>query len=221
VPFENLDISTGTLISLNPDRIFTKIVEDRRGGFCFECNGLFFFLLKELGFNVRLCSARIVVDGTPTNEFGHMIIIANLMGPILVDVGNGQSCRDPIPLNDPSPRFAEGVEYRVCPAPGEYDGKGYALELRTGNEEFRQRYLFSTQEYQLADFEDMCQYHQSSPNSLFTAGRLVTRARPGGRVTLAKNTLTTIQGNNISHREIPESEVNDLLLSTFDIGLGA
>src|SRR5499427_10761961 len=59
VPFENLDIGLGRTIALEEDRLFDKIVTRRRGGFCYELNGLFSALLRSLGFNVTMVSARV------------------------------------------------------------------------------------------------------------------------------------------------------------------
>ena len=54
VPFENLSIHSGEPIVLNEDALFAKIVEQKRGGFCYECNGLFAGLLRALGFEVAM-----------------------------------------------------------------------------------------------------------------------------------------------------------------------
>ena len=54
IPFENLDIYTGKGISLDLEDIYQKIVLNRRGGFCYELNYLFHWLLNELGFNSRM-----------------------------------------------------------------------------------------------------------------------------------------------------------------------
>src|SRR4051794_25362765 len=62
VPFENLDIHLGRPIRLDPGAFFRKIVGERRGGFCYELNGLFAELLAALGFEVSLLSAR-AADG--------------------------------------------------------------------------------------------------------------------------------------------------------------
>src|SRR5579859_3200412 len=56
VPFENLDISLGREIILDEAALFHKIVEQRRGGFCYELNGLFASLLRALGFKVTMLS---------------------------------------------------------------------------------------------------------------------------------------------------------------------
>ena len=61
VPFENLDIHLGHPIVLGEAHLFNKIVNHRRGGFCYELNGLFAALLRELGFEVL---------GFPCNDFG-------------------------------------------------------------------------------------------------------------------------------------------------------
>lgn len=57
VPFENLSIHSNQSIVLEDDVLFTKVIENRRGGFCYELNGLFAALLRELGFNVAMLSA--------------------------------------------------------------------------------------------------------------------------------------------------------------------
>src|ERR1044071_5671872 len=59
VPFENLSIHSQQPIVLQDEALFTKIVERRRGGFCYECNGLFAALLRALGFKVTMLSAEV------------------------------------------------------------------------------------------------------------------------------------------------------------------
>jgi N-hydroxyarylamine O-acetyltransferase len=59
VPFENLSIHYGQPIILQEDALFNKIVRLRRGGFCYELNGLFAWLLRQLGFQVTLLSAEV------------------------------------------------------------------------------------------------------------------------------------------------------------------
>src|SRR4051794_33731222 len=58
VPFENLDIGRGRRLSLALPDLFDKIVTRRRGGFCYELNGLFGWLLESLGYRVTHLSAR-------------------------------------------------------------------------------------------------------------------------------------------------------------------
>src|SRR5258706_4705129 len=91
VPFENLDIHLGRDIVLDETRLFDKIVRQKRGGFCYELNGLFAELLGELGFRVTLLSARVVNDGQVGPEFDHLALRVDLDRPWLCDVGFGDS----------------------------------------------------------------------------------------------------------------------------------
>jgi N-hydroxyarylamine O-acetyltransferase len=93
VPFENLDIHSKTPIELDVSRIFEKVVNYNRGGFCYELNGLFYELLRLLGFNVKMVSARVYNTDKKTisQEFDHLAIIAKIdLVDYLVDVGFGE-----------------------------------------------------------------------------------------------------------------------------------
>lgn len=68
VPFENLDIHRGKEIALDLPRLFQKVITMKRGGFCYELNGLFHWLLHELGFKVRMVSGRVYDRNR--NDFG-------------------------------------------------------------------------------------------------------------------------------------------------------
>ncbi len=107
IPFENLDIGLGRPIVLNEAALFDKIVIRRRGGFCYELNGLFAAMLRELGFDVTLLSAEVArEDGGYSPPFDHLTLMVKINGTAwLADVGFGASFLEPIPLdlNTPSP----------------------------------------------------------------------------------------------------------------------
>src|SRR5215216_6410072 len=76
VPFENLDIHLGRPIVLEQQALFAKIVTRRRGGFCYELNGLFALLLRDLGFDVTLLAAGVArADGSFGPEFDHLTLL--------------------------------------------------------------------------------------------------------------------------------------------------
>jgi N-hydroxyarylamine O-acetyltransferase len=76
VPFENLDIQLGRPILLEQDALFDKIVTRRRGGFCYELNGLFALLLRGLGFEVTLLAAGVArAAGGFGPEFDHLTLL--------------------------------------------------------------------------------------------------------------------------------------------------
>jgi arylamine N-acetyltransferase len=99
VPFENLEISLGRKIVCDEPSFLRKIVDRRRGGFCYELNGAFAALLRELGFEVTLLSARVPREsGGSTPEFDHLALRVDLEEPWLADVGFGESFLDPLRL---------------------------------------------------------------------------------------------------------------------------
>ncbi len=82
VPFENLDIHIGRPITCDESRFLYKIVDERRGGFCYELNGAFAALLRALGFHVTLLSARVTrANGSDGPEFDHLTLRVDFRAP--------------------------------------------------------------------------------------------------------------------------------------------
>ena len=101
VPFENLDIQAGRPIVLDRERLFDKIVRRRRGGFCYELNGLLATFLEEMGFRVTLLSAGVAREtGGFSPEFDHLALCIHLESDWLADVGFGESILDPVPFGN-------------------------------------------------------------------------------------------------------------------------
>src|SRR5690242_11442785 len=101
VPFENLSIHLGEPIELTEEALFGKIVRRRRGGFCYELNGLFAALLRSLGYDAALHAAQVVrPDGTLGPPLDHAAIVVSLdEEEWLVDVGFGRFSRHPLRLS--------------------------------------------------------------------------------------------------------------------------
>ena len=201
VPFENLDIHLGRQIDLTSESIYEKIVSRRRGGFCYECNILFFNLLNDLGFQAEYLSARMVKGSTIGPEYDHMVILVNLEHDYLVDVGNGQSCREPLRIDGTNRAISEGYTYRVSTY-----NKAYALYYKQTDTAWAPRFLFTLTPKDRAEFSGMCHYHQTSPESVFTQRRLVTIATKEGRVTLTDMRLIITKGNDIQERVLTSED---------------
>jgi N-hydroxyarylamine O-acetyltransferase len=185
VPFENLDIGLGRPIVLDEAALFAKIVERHRGGFCYELNGLFAALLRALGFQVTLLSARDVQpDGRLGPEFDHLTLRVDLVEPWLVDVGWGDCFLEPLRLDWPGAQPDHGRTYRIVAA-----GPARRLQQRTADDGWQDLYQFTLQPRAWADFGPMCRYHQTAPESIFTQRRTCTRATPTGRVTISDRRL--------------------------------
>lgn len=190
VPFENLDIHLGVPIILDLDRLFRKIVLNRRGGFCYELNGLFAALLAELGFRVTLLSARVVGEAIPLGpEFDHMTLMVTCPADgdgvrWLCDVGFGDSFLSPLRLDDRSDQVDDLRAYRL-----EDEDDYLWLWQRDYDGHWNRQYRFTLIPRQMADFAPMCEFQQSSPSSPFTHKRVAARATPTGRVTVRDNRL--------------------------------
>jgi N-hydroxyarylamine O-acetyltransferase len=99
IPFEALDVQLGRVPSLEPEAIFDKIVERRRGGWCYEMNGLFGAALEAIGFNVtRLACGVMRQDGGDERLGTHLALMVDCDGPWLCDVGFGGGLLEPLPL---------------------------------------------------------------------------------------------------------------------------
>jgi N-hydroxyarylamine O-acetyltransferase len=192
VPFENLDISLGRPIVLNEDAFVRKVVEENRGGFCYELNGALAALLREMGFRVTLLSARAPhKDGSPGPEFDHLTLRVDLDQPWLVDVGFGEGFLEPLPLRAGIEQRQDQGTFRIT-----QEGASLSVERQQHDGSWKTEYLFTLMPRQLEDFADMCHYHQTSPESHFTQKRLCTRATPTGRVTLSDMRLITTENGN-------------------------
>jgi N-hydroxyarylamine O-acetyltransferase len=181
VPFENLSIHAGQPIVLNNEALFTKIVKNRRGGFCYECNGLFAALLRAIGFDVSMLSAEVArAGGGFTPPFAHMTLMVRLEERWLADVGFGESSLEPLLIDERRDQRQATQMYRITP------DDSYLNLLSNDGATWKPEYRFTLQPYQYEDFEPMCHYQQTSPDSHFTQGRICSRAvENGGRITLS------------------------------------
>lgn len=184
VPFENLDIHLGRKIVCDDDSFLQKIVNERRGGFCYELNGAFASLLRAIGFQVTLLSARVArSDGGNSPEFDHLTLRVGLDEPWLVDVGFGDSFLEPLRLKAMVEQPQIGRIYRLKDVEG-----AFGLEVMA-EDKWKREYSFTLQPRQLSEFSDMCHYHQTSRKSHFTRKRICSRPTPEGRITLSDRTL--------------------------------
>jgi N-hydroxyarylamine O-acetyltransferase len=190
VPFENLSIHAGQPIVLEDESLFTKIVEHRRGGFCYEANGLFAALLRALGFDVAMLSAGVAnEDGSFGPDFDHMALMVRLERRWLVDVGFGDSFLEPLLLDERSEQVQGKRAYRILP-----DDARLILLQRDEDKEWKAQYRFTLDAHVYNDYAEMCRYHQTSPQSHFTRARICSRATEEGRVTLSEMRFITTSG---------------------------
>lgn len=184
VPFENLDIPLGEPIDLALPALYQKIVVRRRGGFCFELNGLFGWLLQQLGYGVSMLSARVCRGGQLGPEFEHALLLIDGPQPFIADVGFGDSFQLPLPLVRGNENAQHGTAYRLM---GE--GELWRLEQRQSDGGWKPQYQFSLVARQLQEFAAMARQLSTAPDSSFVRRAICSAPTPGGRVTLSGNRL--------------------------------
>jgi N-hydroxyarylamine O-acetyltransferase len=228
VPFENLDIAAGRPLSLEPDALFDKIVVRHRGGFCYELNGLFAWLLRELGFEVTLLAGQTVDprDGTPGPERAHLVLRVDFEKPWLVDVGWGEAYRSPFALRDGAEHVDPSIgSYRLAERNGRWelveliepDGMARDVHVRIDPAaQWRVAYSFDLRPYELGDFDSTCRWQQTD-SPFFTRQRFCTVATPKGRRTLMDDRLILREGPSRTERRVAEDEVLVLLEELFGV----
>jgi len=215
VPFENLDIPLGHRIELDRASFYDKIVRRGRGGFCYELNGLFAWLLEQVGFRVTLLSGRVYEGERPGPEFDHMTLLVEMEERMIADVGFGDSFIEPLKLG-PGEQIQRGVTYRLSGSDA-----GRVVERRRAGDRWEPQYAFTLTPRRLEEFAAMCHHQQTSPDSVFTRKSVCSLATRDGRITLADGRLIVTSGRDRQERQVKgEEEYRALLKSRFGIDLG-
>jgi N-hydroxyarylamine O-acetyltransferase len=216
VPFENLDIAIGRKIVLDEEAILHKILDQRRGGFCYELNAALAALLRALGFQVTLLSARVSrQSGEDSPEFDHLALRVDLKKPWLADVGFGESFLEPLRLEIGTEQTDPAGKFRLS-----QHGERLLFEKAEPQAKWKPQYSFTAQPRELQDFAARCRYHQTSPDSHFTQNRICSRATRDGRITLSGlKLILTRNGHREEKMLSSENEWSNVLRQHFGITL--
>jgi len=217
IPFENLDIGLKRPIRIDQMSIWEKLIQEKRGGFCYELNGLFAWLLKQIGYDVTYLNARDYHedDNTFGIDFDHLALMVSARGESirwLVDVGWGDTFTQPLDIDSEKWQQQGLRAYRLEPF-----NAGYQLWQRDLDGQLERQYYFDLTPHQFpAEYEATCVYHQTSPQSVFTQKRIISRLTENGRVSLGN--IHLIITTNGQRQETPiqnEAEFHDLLKKHF------
>jgi N-hydroxyarylamine O-acetyltransferase len=218
IPFENFDILLGRGIDLAPQAVFNKLVLKKRGGYCFELNGLFLQALKALGFKARALLARVHLTGTPSGR-GHQLELVSIDGrEWLADVGFGlNSPREPIPMELERPVTTDGQTIRLT------DGGHFGTMYQTIEDgEWKDLYSFDLGYVFPADIAYGNHYTSTHPDTFFTYSRVAGIPFPGGGTTLLDRTLKITTKGKEEVQTLPDSPAYlDALKEHFSIELEA
>lgn len=212
IPFENLDIHYGIPIELDIDKIYQKIIIDKRGGFCYELNGLFYELITALGFNAKRVSARVFnKDKGYGPEFDHLAIIVDINGAeYLADVGFGEFAFAPLQLQPGMIQKDQRGDFII-----ELHDDNYYRVSKIEEGQAIPSYIFSTIPRELSEFEEMCLYQQTSPESHFTQKPIISLPLHGGRISLAGDLLKIKKGEAVFETPVENRKVFEQLLKHY------
>ncbi|WP_239524411.1 arylamine N-acetyltransferase family protein [Halogeometricum borinquense] len=208
--------ATARGIVLSIQALYEKVVERHRGGFCFELNGLFGWLLAELGFDVTRVAARMVSDlELPAN---HHPLLVTLDRTYLVDVGMGAPMlREPVPLGGAGDRDEAGVTWRIVDS--DRPDAEYLLQY-CESDDWQDRYVFDSTRRELDYFAATCDYLQSAPESGFTGDPVVVKSTPDGHAKLKPTVFSRTRRDETDEQSVDEAEYRRLLREAFGIEYG-
>jgi N-hydroxyarylamine O-acetyltransferase len=218
IPFETLDIHNQIPIILKVNLLFQKVIQDHRGGYCYELNVLFHHLLDFCGFDVNLVAGRLHHGNNRFGrEFEHLALIVNLNGrDWLVDVGYGDFSLVPLAVASVEIQ-SDGRNYYQIIDPVMVDGQAYlgVAKWNARKQDFKIDYIFSLTPRVISDFLGMNEFHQTSPESHFARTLICTMPTPEGRITLINNKLIRKENGKRQVKIIQSEDQRDRLLEKY------
>ncbi len=214
IAYENLDIHRDCPLTTDVAQIYEKIVSQQRGGWCFEMNGLFGWVLREVGFDVTLMSSFVGREKTgaiPAGVGDHLILRVDLDKPYLADVGFGNGILAPIPLA--AGTYQQGyLTYKLAHEDDrwwfenhEYGGVGFDFDLEP---------------HQLSDFAASSTHLQTSPESGFVRATVCMRFTPTGFIALRGAVLRRVTAEGATDETINnQSDYERVLGEAFNLHL--
>ena len=214
VPFENIDVYNDKDVSLDVDALFDKIVNRRRGGYCFEMNGFFCAILREMGFPAYGVLTRLSRDGAHYNGYLHRMNLTEADGARWIcDVGYGGDCFiRPLRLEFGVEQTVHGMTYKVVP--GVEDSVEYSVLIKRG-EEFRPLMGFIDRPAKDEDFVICNYYVNHSPASVFRKTIMINQFTDKGRLSLMNLSFTRQERSVTERRELRWEELPEVLKTCF------
>ena len=205
VPYENLDIIRGIPLSLDENDLFRKVVEEGKGGYCFELNGIFGWLLRELGYKVEDKAARYLrgEKEVPMRRHRVLKVTAEDGSVWCCDVGIGEVCpRYPLMLE----LGLEQEQFDECYRFEKNAFLGWVLRDRYKGE-WRDFYSFTEEPQMTKDFVALSFYCEKHPDSPFINGEMFSLKTAEGRITLDGNIFKEFSNGHMTSKECSNEEM--------------
>ncbi|EJV72263.1 N-acetyltransferase [Bacillus mycoides] len=220
IPFENLDVIVGNTNEISKENLQKKILTSSRGGLCYELNTLFYYFLKDRGFNAQLALGTVYKNDSNAwaLEDGHITIIINFDNETyLIDVGIASLVPlVPVPFSG-QPVSSKNGMYRVR---RKDTSKGnYVLERMDVDEEWKVCHAFYNHVIDESIVNEVQKKVIEDEKSIFNKGPIAVKLTDSGHVSLTNTSLTEIIYGEKSKREITGNQYRELLHSLFNIEL--
>lgn len=215
IPFEDLDIYFKKPLQVEIDSLYKKIIVEKRGGFCYELNFLFYNLLKEIGFDCTIVSSRIYDKREVLGcEFDHLSIIVKLEDNWLVDVGYGNLFTVPLKIVDGYVYQDREVTYKIS----QLSESNYILSESKNGYKFKKVYTFDMIPRKIEEFQGQIDFKQYSEESYFVQNRICSIPTEEGRITLFNDKfIKTIGTEKEQHTIQNNTEFYQILKREFDM----
>jgi N-hydroxyarylamine O-acetyltransferase len=214
IPYENLDVQLGRRLTVSPEEAFDKLVTRRRGGWCYEMNGLLRWALETVGFEVLPMTGAIRRDERGDSALGnHLALTVRLDRDYLVEAGLGDGPWEPVPLEEGVHR-EQWRDLRL----ERIDGGWW--RFRNYENSFAASFDFQHQPVDWKVLEQKCNWLQTSPDSVFVQNAVCVRPSATGFTMLVGRVLKTIAKDETTNRTVNSAkEYGDLLASMFGLEL--
>jgi len=219
IPFENLNPFLGLPVSLSPDALVDKLVRHRRGGYCYEQNGLFSHVLETVGFDFTPLAARVLwmqSDDAVTPRTHKLLLVNLLEGLVLADVGfGGAVCTGVLDLVPELAQSTPHERFRLVEVNGLW-----RQQIEIGGE-WRATYQFDLTPQLSVDDELGNWWTSANPASHFTFSLVAARSPAGRRHALRNFDYSIhVSGSESEKRRLGSpGEVCTVLESDFGIAI--
>ncbi|MEO8114801.1 MAG: arylamine N-acetyltransferase [Phenylobacterium sp.] len=214
ISYENLDVQLGRPVSTSAADAFDKLVTRRRGGWCYEMNGLLGAVLDEIGFKVTRLAGGVHRLARGDEAVGnHLVLRVDLGEPWIADVGFGDGIREPFPLTA-GVHSADGYDYRLERL--DADWWRFHNHPLGGAPNFD----FTLEPADPAHLAAKCQELQTSPQSIFVMTAICQRHTPEALLLLRGRALRRVRPGEKEDRLLGSAdEFVEVLARDFDLDL--
>jgi N-hydroxyarylamine O-acetyltransferase len=206
IPYENLDVQLGRKVGFDLDAIYRKLVSSRRGGWCYEMNGLFAWALEQIGFKVTRLAGAVLRDKVGDTSVGsHLALCVHLEDCYLADVGFGDGMIEPVPIRDGSFR-QDAFDFRL----ERLDESWWRFHNQPhgGAPSFDFQLREASKERLCA----RCEWLQSAPESLFVQNAICQRYADGRLVAMRGRAFKSVRRSGVEKRTIETLEEYERVL---------